>query len=72
VPRRLGDLPTTTSESVALSKALWKLGFRYVGPTTAYAAMEAVGLVNDHLSDCHVRKACEEDRRRIGDIAGRR
>ncbi len=55
VPRRLGDLPTTTPESVALSKALKGLGFRYVGPTTAYAAMEALGLVNDHLAGCHVR-----------------
>ncbi|HEX2273905.1 MAG TPA: DNA-3-methyladenine glycosylase I [Acidimicrobiales bacterium] len=72
VPRRLGDLPATTPESVALSKALRGLGFRYVGPTTAYAAMESLGLVNDHLSGCHVRNACEEDRRRIGEIGGRR
>ncbi len=69
VPRRLVDLPTTTPESIALSKGLRRLGFRYVGPTTAYAAMEALGLVNDHLSGCHVRIACEENRRSIGDIA---
>jgi DNA-3-methyladenine glycosylase I len=68
VPRRLGDLPTTTVESAALSKALRTLGFRYVGPTTTYAAMQALGLVNDHLSGCHVRNACDEQRRSIGDI----
>ncbi len=68
VPRQLNDLPTTTPESVALSKALRKLGFRYVGPTTAYAAMESLGLVNDHLAGCHVRKACEDDRREVGDM----
>ncbi len=67
VPRRLGEIPSKTPESVALSKALRTLGFRYVGPTTAYAAMESLGLVNDHLAGCHVRTACEEDRRRIGD-----
>ncbi len=65
VPRRLGDLPNNTRESTALSKALRKLGFRYVGPTTAYAAMESLGLVNDHLAGCHVRTACEEDRRSV-------
>jgi DNA-3-methyladenine glycosylase I len=64
-PKRLGDLASTTPESVALSKALRKLGFRYVGPTTAHAAMEALGLVNDHIAGCHVRTSCEEDRRRV-------
>jgi DNA-3-methyladenine glycosylase I len=63
VPRRLGDLPTTIPESLALSKSLRRLGFRYVGPTTAYAAMQALGLVNDHLAGCHVRSACEAERR---------
>ena len=65
VPRRLGDLATTTPESVALSKALRSVGFRYVGATTAYAAMESLGLVNDHLAGCHVRSACEADRRAL-------
>ena len=65
VPEHLGDLPSTTADSVALSKALRKLGFRFVGPTTAYAAMESLGVVNDHLAGCHVRDACEEDRARI-------
>ncbi len=58
-PRRMGDLQSVTAESTALSKALRKLGFRFVGPTTAYAAMESLGVVNDHLAGCHVREACE-------------
>lgn len=70
VPKRLGDLPSSTDESSALSKALRKLGFRFVGPTTAYAAMESLGLVNDHLARCHVRASCERDRRAMGTIAG--
>jgi DNA-3-methyladenine glycosylase I len=65
VPGRLGDLPSTTAESTALSKALKKLGFRFVGPTTAYAAMQSLGLVNDHLAGCAAREACEEERRRM-------
>jgi DNA-3-methyladenine glycosylase I len=65
VPKRLGDLSSTTAESTALSKALRKLGFRFVGPTTAYAAMESLGLVNDHLAGCHVRAACEAGRRAL-------
>ncbi len=63
-PARLGDLASVTAESTALSKALKKVGFRFVGPTTAYAAMESLGVVNDHLAGCHVRDACEEERRR--------
>ena len=70
VPARLGDLAGKTPESTALSKALQKLGFRFVGPTTAYAAMQSLGLVNDHLSGCHVRQECEQDRARIGSPAG--
>ena len=66
VPVRLGDLPAQTPESVALSKALRRYGFRFVGPTTAYAAMQSLGVVNDHLQGCHVRAACEEERRQIG------
>jgi DNA-3-methyladenine glycosylase I len=48
------DVPATTPESVALSKALKRKGFVFVGPTTAYAAMQACGLVDDHLDGCHV------------------
>lgn len=52
--RTFADLQARTAESVALAKRLKKLGFRFVGPTTAYAAMQACGLVDDHLADCPV------------------
>jgi DNA-3-methyladenine glycosylase I len=52
VPRTLADVPAVTTESTALSKALKKRGLRFVGPTTAYALMQACGLVNDHLATC--------------------
>ena len=55
-------LPASTPESKALSKELKKRGFRFVGPTTAYAAMQACGVVNDHLARCHVRDAVEKER----------
>jgi len=58
VPERLGDLAAVTSESKALASALRRFGFRFVGPTTVYAAMESLGLVNDHLKSCHVRVPC--------------
>lgn len=48
----LGQLPAETAESVALSRDLKKRGFRFVGPTTMYAFMQATGLVNDHTVDC--------------------
>ncbi len=54
-PRVLGDVPAITDESKALSKELKKRGLRFVGPTTAYALMQACGLVNDHLADCTAR-----------------
>lgn len=49
----LSDLPSQTDESRGLSKALRARGFRFVGPTTCYAFMQAAGLVNDHLQTCH-------------------
>ncbi|AZM55360.1 DNA-3-methyladenine glycosylase I [Streptomyces sp. WAC 01529] len=58
-PRALSDVPAITDESTALSKALKKRGIRFVGPTTAYALMQACGLVNDHLADCVAREASE-------------
>jgi DNA-3-methyladenine glycosylase I len=58
-PRGNGDWQATTPESTALSKALKRSGFRFVGPTTVYAAMQACGVVNDHLADCFVRKDVE-------------
>jgi DNA-3-methyladenine glycosylase I len=54
-PRSLDDLPAITPESTALAKELKKRGFRFVGPTTAYATMQACGVVNDHLAGCYVR-----------------
>ncbi|WP_166973532.1 DNA-3-methyladenine glycosylase I [Brevibacterium atlanticum] len=56
-PRTLAEIPTTGPESVALSKALKKRGFRFVGPTTMYALMEAIGMVDTHLLDSHRRGA---------------
>jgi DNA-3-methyladenine glycosylase I len=56
------DIPATTEESVALSKDLKKRGWKFVGPTTAYAFMQAMGLVNDHLEGCYVRKDVEQAR----------
>ena len=52
-PAHRGELRATTPESVALAKDLKRHGFRFVGPTTAYAAMQACGLVDDHLAGCH-------------------
>ena len=53
---RLDELPAVTLESKALAKELKARGFRFVGPTTAYALMQAAGLVNDHLASCFVRE----------------
>jgi len=50
--RSMAEVPAQTPESVALSKALKKAGFRFCGPTIVYAVMQACGLVNDHLVDC--------------------
>ena len=51
-PRNNGEVRPTSPESVAMSKALKKLGFGFVGPTTCYAMMQATGMVDDHLVDC--------------------
>jgi len=51
-PRALDDIPSVTEESKALSKALKRAGFRFVGPTTMYALMQSAGLVDDHVADC--------------------
>ncbi|MDG4536067.1 DNA-3-methyladenine glycosylase I [Streptomyces sp. AV19] len=55
-PRTAAEVPAVTPESTALAKELKRRGFRFVGPTTAYALMQACGLVNDHLAGCHVRR----------------
>jgi DNA-3-methyladenine glycosylase I len=54
--RSLGDLPSQTAESNALSKDLRRYGFKFVGPVICYAFMQAVGMVNDHLVDCFRHK----------------
>jgi DNA-3-methyladenine glycosylase I len=53
-PRSGSDVPATTPESAALARELKRRGFVFVGPTTAYAGMQAMGLVDDHLEGCHV------------------
>jgi DNA-3-methyladenine glycosylase I len=55
-PKTLADVPSQTDESKALAKELKRRGFKFVGPTTAYALMQAGGLVNDHLVDCWARE----------------
>ncbi|MGW4905732.1 DNA-3-methyladenine glycosylase I [Streptomyces sp. NPDC004270] len=57
VPKTIADVAAVTPESTALSKALKKRGLRFIGPTTAYALMQACGLVNDHLETCAARNA---------------
>ena len=51
--RHRGEIPAETPESVAVAKELKRQGFRFVGPTTVYAFMQAAGLVDDHLEGCH-------------------
>lgn len=53
-PAALADVPPVTPESTAMAKELKRRGFRFVGPTTAYALMQATGMVDDHLEGCHV------------------
>jgi DNA-3-methyladenine glycosylase I len=60
-PRRTSDWLAQTPESAALSRRLKAAGFRFVGPTTAWAAMQACGVVNDHLAGCWVRDAVQRD-----------
>lgn len=56
-PAAFADVPASTPESAALSKELKRRGFRFVGPTTLYALMQACGVVDDHLAACWVRHA---------------
>ena len=63
-PRTPAEVPAATPGSRALAKALKARGFCFVGPTTAYALFQAVGVVNDHLEDCHVRASCAKDQAR--------
>jgi DNA-3-methyladenine glycosylase I len=57
VPVTLGDVPPHTAESTALARALKAQGFVFVGPVTAYATMQACGLVDDHLAGCVARRS---------------
>jgi DNA-3-methyladenine glycosylase I len=59
------EIPGFTALSTAISKDLKRRGWSFVGPTTVYAFMQAVGLVNDHLDGCHVRLECEQSRRHV-------
>jgi DNA-3-methyladenine glycosylase I len=61
-PATLGQIPAQTEASKALSKDLRKRGFSFVGPTTVYAFMQAMGLVNDHVEACFCRGVCEMER----------
>ncbi|HVM58295.1 MAG TPA: DNA-3-methyladenine glycosylase I [Gaiellaceae bacterium] len=61
VPRSTADWHAQTPESAALSKRLKQAGFRFVGPTTVWAAMQACGVVNDHLAGCWVRAEVERE-----------
>jgi len=61
-PGTLQEIPATTAASTAMARALKQRGFRFVGPTTCYALMQAVGMVNDHVVDCAFRAAAEATR----------
>lgn len=62
-PADRAAIPATTPESLALSKELRRRGWGFVGPTTVYSFMQAMGLVNDHLEGCFCREAVEAERR---------
>jgi DNA-3-methyladenine glycosylase I len=66
-PRSAAELPAKTAESVALARELKRRGFRFVGPTTAYALMQACGLVNDHVLGCAVRGQVSREQRAAAD-----
>ena len=64
------EIPAVTESSTALSKDLKRRGWSFVGPTTVYAFMQAMGLVNDHLGDCWVRERVESSRRTAAKSVG--
>ena len=61
--RSLKEIPAQTDEAAAMSKALKKRGFTFVGPTICYAFMQAVGMVNDHVVDCYRYKQVQKKKR---------
>jgi len=70
-PTVLADIPSITTESKALSRDLKKRGWTFVGPTTVYAFMQAMGLVNDHVESCWVREEAEAERSALARPGGR-
>jgi DNA-3-methyladenine glycosylase I len=60
-PQTLADVPATSAESVAMAKDLKRRGFAFVGPTTAYALMQATGMVDDHVATCFRSGAGKRD-----------
>lgn len=69
--RSLASVPPTTDLSERISKSLKAAGFRFVGPTTVYAFMQSVGMVNDHLVSCHRHEPCRALQQAFGGRAGR-
>jgi DNA-3-methyladenine glycosylase I len=65
VPMTMSEVPPHSAASHALSKDLRKRGFSFVGPTTVYAFMQAMGLVNDHVDSCFCRAGCDAERKRL-------
>lgn len=64
-PQHPSGLATTSPSAVALSKELKKRGWKFVGPTTMYSFMQSMGLINDHLGECHVHAECEKLRQAV-------
>jgi DNA-3-methyladenine glycosylase I len=64
-PGTLDDVPATTPASKAMARMLKRHGFRFVGPTTCYALMQAVGMVNDHVADCAFRTSVVTKSRQV-------
>jgi DNA-3-methyladenine glycosylase I len=62
-PMTLAAIPASTPESAAFSRELSRRGFCFVGPTTVYAAMQSLGVVNDHLDGCRFWVVCDDERR---------
>jgi DNA-3-methyladenine glycosylase I len=71
-PRTYAGFPSVSDESKALAKELKRRGFAFVGPTTVYSTMQAVGLVNDHLAGCFVRPDVETAQAEVQDFSARR
>jgi DNA-3-methyladenine glycosylase I len=68
-PRSYAELPSLTDESKQLATELKRRGFVFVGPTTVYSTMQAVGVVNDHLAGCFVRDEVERARAHVQDFS---